>query len=608
MTRVAPVAHSRLKLKGLEEHSQLERGACAGDRNQATCPETDLWASGIQPEVGVRLFNGLNRGRGPLMGRIARSIMLVGTLMVAMAGNAFGTTHYIAANGSDTNNGTSESTPWAHLPGMATCASNCASYTPAAGDIFILRGCDDFPNADFPIRWTWSGTSANPILIEGNGDTSWYNTSSCSAWNRPIFDAGGTDIGGAGGCGGLGANWFLYLNTVTYVTFNWIEAKGLYWNNNQQGSCFRTVGFAIGNASDHIILNDWYMHHWTHGTSAGTTDVGSGGMIASYNTTPDCGNCVVENSVMDNSDSPDGASCATGGSLCSGGGVSSWSSENNIFFDVVEAIDTSNYVSTDVTIISGNNISNLQASFTTPSQGGSAPHPNCIETLFGGSTYYIYNNYIHNIFTCEGGQVGNPGEVDYVWNNVWDMGASGVGGENGPQVPQSTSGSKTLFFVNNTVRWATGCINVGGHSTTYTGTFAVQNNHCINDSSVTVAGATPGGATISNNLGMTNAMATSQGYTATEQYEFQPASSCTVGTCSTVGAGLDLASLIPAGFTANDTNYACTEQTVSGVVESVCPARIANQRLGSWDVGAYEFSSSSANQPNPPTGLAASVQ
>src|SRR5579885_2327833 len=46
-------------------------------------------------------------------------------------------TYYISkATGSDSNTATqaqSKSTPWAHLPGMPSCTSNCASYRPQGG-------------------------------------------------------------------------------------------------------------------------------------------------------------------------------------------------------------------------------------------------------------------------------------------------------------------------------------------------------------------------------------------------------------------------------------------------------------------------------------------
>src|SRR4029077_14620960 len=51
-------------------------------------------------------------------------------------------TYYIAANGSDSNNGTSKTTPWLHAPGMANCTGTCASTTPQPGDSFIFRGGD----------------------------------------------------------------------------------------------------------------------------------------------------------------------------------------------------------------------------------------------------------------------------------------------------------------------------------------------------------------------------------------------------------------------------------------------------------------------------------
>ncbi len=92
-------------------------------------------------------------------------------LGVAMAGSSSATTYYIAANGSDSNSGTSKTTPWAHLPGMATWSG---SHVPTAGDTFIFRGCDVWTNSNFPIQWNWSGSSSDPIIIDQ--DTTWFNT------------------------------------------------------------------------------------------------------------------------------------------------------------------------------------------------------------------------------------------------------------------------------------------------------------------------------------------------------------------------------------------------------------------------------------------------
>ena len=55
---------------------------------------------------------------------------------------------YIAASGSDSSNGTTESTPWAHAPGMIGCASTCASYSGQAGDHFVFKGGDSWSKTE----------------------------------------------------------------------------------------------------------------------------------------------------------------------------------------------------------------------------------------------------------------------------------------------------------------------------------------------------------------------------------------------------------------------------------------------------------------------------
>ncbi len=513
------------------------------------------------------------------------------SMMFVTSGSA--TTYYIAANGSDSNSGTSQSAAWAHAPGMRTWAG---SRTPAAGDSFILRGCDVWGNANFPITWTWGGTSSNRIAIDV--DRAWYNTTNCpSGWNRPIFDGGNTELNPPATCGA--PHFFLVLTGTTYTTFNSIEARNFYWAMGN-GSCWAGEGYILSQDADYIMVNDWYFHKWTHNLAAGTTDIG-GLIITQVNTTPACQHCVIQYSVMDNIDG-DGANCATSNSMCSGGGVMQWSMRNNICANLVECWYGPTW-GTSTIEVSGNNMYNINMSFTTPTQSG-AQHPNCIEStgvVTGTVTMWIHDNWIHNIQTCEGLQVGNgPNEIDFVWNNIWDMGASASGGANGPQIPQNGGqpGGSTIYFYNNTVRWAA-CANLW-----YSGSwrFTAKNNHCINDSSTTFAGNMPSGAVTSNNLGMTNATATSQGYTTGDI--FAPTSS----TNSTVGQGVNLTSSWPNGASVNDSTQACKEQTSSGVAQSVCPQRVSSARpsSGAWDIGAYLWGTASAL--NPPSGLTATVQ
>ena len=142
-----------------------------------------------------------------------------------------GTTFYIAANGSDSNNGTSKSTPWAHLPGMQNCTANCAAYTPQPGDQFIFRGGDTWGNASLGDTWTWSGTASAPIYI--GVDETWYSGSS---WTQPIWTCGGTACIGTGSA----ANYFTTNND--YVTLDNIQFSGIFISSSSQPNYFAIFG------------------------------------------------------------------------------------------------------------------------------------------------------------------------------------------------------------------------------------------------------------------------------------------------------------------------------------------------------------------------------
>jgi hypothetical protein len=500
---------------------------------------------------------------------------------VLMTGPLFATNYYVAANGSDSNNGTSQTTPWAHLPGMATWTG---THTPTGGDTFILRGCDVWPNASFPIQWKWSGTSANPITIDR--DTTWYNTTNCpSSWNRPQFDAGSAVINPPE-CQNNNAFW--EFGSSSFLNVNWIELIHYHWTSSQaNGSCYSNefMVFASQNAS-HIHLSNWYAHAWT--IASGADDIDHLFMEG-------CETCSVDYLVADNSD----------GTVHTGIGMQ-WPTQHSIFKNVANALKPN---------MSGefayNDISNVQAYV-----GG--VHPNCIESIGpirGSGTLYIHDNRVHDNGTCEGLQVGNPGETDYVWNNLWYNNTTN--GANGPNLPQNNNNAVAMYFFNNTnVDQRNYCIASDAPGNFWSTAFVVVNNHCItsgNPSGTSQSGnlmnyTVSGAKTIlfANNIVESLASANSNGYSKSQGYVYSPTS----GSGETVGAGQNLTSTYwPAGFANNDTTYACTEQTVSGVVQSVCPARPGNNRpsTGAWDVGVYLFGSS-AGQPNPPTGLAALVQ
>ena len=176
--------------------------------------------------------------------------LLFGAVFLAQIGffklrlaHAAGTTFYIAANGSDSNNGTSESTPWAHLPGMVGCTGSCASYIPKPGDQFILRGGDTWGASSLGVIWTWSGTAASPIYIGVN--KTWYSGSS---WARPIFSCGGVPCSGTGNA----ENYIFVVGS--YVTIDNIEFTGLAENNS--GAQY------VSTQLDHDIVENSYFHGW----------------------------------------------------------------------------------------------------------------------------------------------------------------------------------------------------------------------------------------------------------------------------------------------------------------------------------------------------------
>lgn len=527
------------------------------------------------------------------------SVLILGLMITA---SASGATYYIASNGSDSNAGTSQSAPWAHLPGMGTWTG---THTPVAGDTFILRGCDVWGNSNFPIQWNWSGSGSSPIVIDR--DTTWYNPTNCpNAWNRAIFNADGAVMGGTE-CSGL--NQFVKFSSVNYVTMKWIELTGYYWNANAGGSCgYDHTGILVeASNSDYVTVDSWYIHNWGHGSSAGDSD-----HFWYLTGSTRCAHCLFTNGIVNNTDS---AVC--GSTRCGGGWE--WSTTNSVFNWMVNELKPY----TQGTFC-GNNLSGT-------GHGFDGTHENIIEPV-GGSTgpnyYYFCNNYIHDNSSGEL-QFGNTGDVYYIWNNV-DVQGSNVRTWAFPQQPGA---NMHLNFWNNTIVPSAGGPAILTCDSCNPATWAsvnIENNYVITAStsgsvptqpgligcSPNDCGTNPfptsGSRTIANNVISTPANASNQGFTGSSLYVYSPQSgNCNgIATNCPIGAGVDLSSLWPSNFSSSDTTYACVQAVVNTVVQSVCNQRtpIARPVSGPWDVGAYEFSSGSAGTPpNPPSALAAVV-
>lgn len=208
--------------------------------------------------------------------------------------------YFVAANGSDTNSGTSESAPWLHAPGMPACSGNCASLSAGNGGIgIILRGGDTWhegnPSASPYTGGTWdlytwytnayggnvSGCGwelANSTCLYAGVDPTWFSGSS---WTRPILTGDNPTVSGYGNfasscsyqvatpSGNFGHN--IIANIPAWTVFDSFEMTGLCVSDATIGGDGYLFGFAYGGSAQAqtILVND-YIHGWSATSAAGT--------------------------------------------------------------------------------------------------------------------------------------------------------------------------------------------------------------------------------------------------------------------------------------------------------------------------------------------------
>ncbi len=482
------------------------------------------------------------------------------------------------STGSDSNAGTSESSPLEHLPGMASYSGKIA---PSAGEGFILEGCDVWVNSDLPVNWNgWSGSSGSPIYV--GVDETWYNTTNCpSAWNRPVFNAQKTAISGS-------SDYVInpiYGADPSYVTFDSIEFTEVEVSTTTNSGVLQLWG--------QTSKNDTFTRNYIHAMDATADGSGSASCVlvnGPYEATTATGFLYAYN-VIDGSDRTGSGNTGSNG-VCYGFYTNYSNSKilYNVIQYVVNPIVAYASSSSDTLEIGGNLIA-----YGLDSLGG-INHCNLIETV-GSGTYYIHDNVMHDL-ECSGGEnmmIGNTGETDYVWNNIiYNMGSSQS--PSGPQNAGQTGIS--LYFWNNTIVDArgTGCFFYSGQGGDQYSVINFQNNHCISSASSALgSGFNVTTLTNANNLLQTASTADADTsprydqYTSSQFYVFSPVESTN---STVVGTGTNLTGSWPAGFSTNATNYACSEGSVNGVSESVCATgamALARVSTGAWNVGAYQF-------------------
>ncbi|HEX8817345.1 MAG TPA: hypothetical protein VF753_17760 [Terriglobales bacterium] len=512
--------------------------------------------------------------------------------MVTLANMGITSCFYVSkANGSDSNSGTSESSPWQHLPGTeTTCTGNCASANPGPGQGYILRGGDTWPNSDLGIYWhpSWSGNATNPIYI--GVDQSWYNSSVCgSGWCRPIFNCQGqicADVGNTG-------NMFFLAQWGSHVVVDNIEMTGLHTTTGQAFAYVKDYG-------SNNVYQQLYLHGWSHSS----TSNGDWDNAYVYSSNSGSNSCL-HDSIIDGSDTTQDMLVA--------------------LFAVVPCAYRNwiGYTTNGMEAVGWNIHDNTFGPIMTPFSG--ITHQNHLFHFgpdAGQTAEFIYNNFIFvtNLGSASGGAVslwlnGNEGSnaTAYSFNNlIYDVGPGNI---------LNTSGHNSIEYggyviFNNTFECGTdsnpgGC-DSGNAASGPMGTYASANNHYINNNGSTpvYCYTTYNPCTITTNLIQSISTANGQGYSSGSLYPFSPqnANGGTVGAgtnqtsvCNTI-AGLNAAA---GAACQNDTTLGVAENTANHTVSST---RTPNPRPGSgaWDAGAYEFSAADP-PPNPPTGLTAVV-
>jgi hypothetical protein len=474
------------------------------------------------------------------------------------------------SSGADTKDGTSESSPWAHLPGMPSCTANCAAASPGAGNGFILRGGDTWTGTDLGLSWTPNGTSGSPIYI--GVDPAWY---SGNAWTRPVWTCGGTACSsGAHGRGDM------FDDFGDWLILDDVEVTG--FNTASDGVMVQVYG-------SNVIVEQVYAHGWNHIGESFDNGVVFGGTTC----------CGGGTNLTFTRDIADGSDTAQDSMVCFFGQIT------NVQDSVCQHV--TNGIEGAFDDIHDNWLGPIDLCFPT-----SGCHQNAIQQAGPASTttnVRVYNNVITGVASggmghlwVEQSAVDNGALETYVFGNVMFDNQPG----NDVDICQEGTNCGTFYFFNNTFECGTDsntddCTALQGSGSGPTTLVHYANNQWITSGpsgqGITVMNAPNFTFTETTDLVQTVSLASSQGYASTSPFAFQPGAS----NGGTVGAGTNEQSLC-ASIDAFDatagaacrkaTGYGCAYDTSAHTV--TCPALPLNPRpvAGPWDIGAYQYGDS----------------
>jgi hypothetical protein len=558
--------------------------------------------------------------------------------------------YFIAANGLDTNTGVDETHPWLHAPGMPNCKNTCAGVTPTAGNGFIFRGGDTwhFGNSGASPytggTWNldpWSGTIATCIYestqtgcIYYGVDKTWFAGAS---WVRPILTGDNpTSTSLVASCP------FTIPNNSPFATNTLVvlAPQSILDNFEMLGVCSKDSNVTSGADDVYVayfgtgifgkgmfFLTNVYIHGWTATTTAWQGSNNQPGTLIGGPAVN--GLATFDHIVIDGQDSNPGSFA--------------WGTFPSFYHFRDSIIRYTNQGVGQFCHDIHDNIFEHMYNHN-PGAGSHTNILECNDDNTGnavGQPQNTPNVFYNNIVRHDDSSYVGSGQVhlwfcpetlpEYWFNNiVYDVANTNVWDYAGPPI-YGCSGTGGQFMFNNTlVGVEQPChvqnVNHGGQFLT------VLNEHLINtpfDGGSTTACT---GIADATNKAMSDATATSQGYTTgspgnvnsnTCAHDTTTPCSPTSSGNSTVGAGgnhqaycTTLASFSSEFAIGTEAANACKFGTTDGCAYNsithtmVCPAQTAVARPSSsaWDVGAYQFSGSQAQAPQAPTNLQASVQ
>jgi len=484
----------------------------------------------------------------------ARQLLVAAVLLHTCV--ARGATYYIDYSGGSNANPGTKAAPWKTHPYMqaasaCTGSGNAPSYSHAAGDTFIFKMGERWPNPCFELSVGAGGAPGLPDRY--TFDASWgtppgrvQNGATIGAYT---FDAQGTEIT-------AGLNRFIYDDGIDNIVFDGMELTGLKWTGSPSYGNAQLITLYT---SQNVTVSNCYAHGWTH--PGATSDV----MIAvdGYAGPPFNAGSRVTNCLFDGVGASDSGEAVSKIPLL----------DHNVVRNMSNGL-----LPNANAVVHDNLIGPINRSFD------STDHENCIEPIVMGngvtSTNYFYNNVWHDCtavgILTQGAAPSTGVEIDYLWNNI-----AFVGSAASPPIPfqfdsvSTRLGSCEVHAWNNTIVGGNGaCLRTVGRGNGNFGVLDLQNNACISGGSLIQLDVSA--ANFTNTANLLSASATGfNGPSDGAPFSYSPASAAS----PTVGQGVNLSSLAIGAMAslANDATYGGFR------------GALARPVTGAWDIGAYQW-------------------